>query len=421
MGSIYWDDSYYWDDSFTWDGEGNISPGGGVSTKLPTRPSAIREIRAGRDRLSTNKSKSWDKWATTPTPTQARAFLGNNAVGVTFPFNPDTVSWDYQENIFSQDTLGGRVVQLLSVGLNGMVVQGRAGSRHELQRLAKHFKEIMNYHVTKLVPVYFRVPSRGWNFQVYLKAVPQLTWDVASTSYPYQLELLVDEDLSGVKTREVNTEALKRLASGVGHDSSKDIHGGDAAAFREIVDILTANGPYPFSTGAAKDSGAAAGAGTVAAQDCTGPNCTVAAFCTELAKYMSVPTSADVITFLVAWCAHEGGSINNSYTYNLMNTQWTNGVKYTKSGSFPAYASFADGVKALGETLLASGHGYEKILAALRANDINAAALAAEASDFCAGSCTEQGLKGKCCNYAAALLNLYRGSAADYAKRNLPR
>jgi hypothetical protein len=62
--------------------------------------------------------------------------------------------------------------------------------------------------------------------------MPQISWDVSATSYPYQLNLMVDEDLNGIKTKEINTQILKRLASGIGYDYSKDIHGGDCVAFR---------------------------------------------------------------------------------------------------------------------------------------------------------------------------------------------
>ena len=200
---------------------------------------------------------SWDKWTTTPESGQAKAFIGvNGGPHHILRLNPDTVSWDYSENVFSQDTLGGRVVQLLSVSLNGMTVAGRAGNRGELQLLAKNMKEIMGFHVSTLQPVEFKVPSRNWNFMVYVQAMPQLSWEVASTSYPYQLQLLVEEDLNGVKTHEINAEVLKRLASGIGYDYSKDIHGGDAALLKKQSDIVMA-AAAASSTGASSSANSA--------------------------------------------------------------------------------------------------------------------------------------------------------------------
>src|SRR3954471_741544 len=129
---------------------------------------------------------------------QAHAFIGNQQVHHTFKFNPDSANWDYKENISSQDTIGGRVVQLLSVNVGAVTVQGKAGSRAELQRLADNIRTLMDFHIRTSLPVNFRVPSRGWNFLVFVQAMPQIGWDVAATSYPYSLTLVVQEDLTGV-------------------------------------------------------------------------------------------------------------------------------------------------------------------------------------------------------------------------------
>ena len=342
------------------------------------------------------QSASWDKWSTTPTPTQARAYLGTGDVGVTFPFNPDTVSWDYSENIFSQDTLGGRVVQLLSVSLNGMTMTGRAGSRKELQKMANAFKGIMEFHVRTLEPVYFKVPSREWSFSVYLQAVPQLSWDVTATSYPYQLQFLVEEDLNGIKTHEINTEALKRLASGIGYDYNKDIHGGDAALLQKQYDIIQA-GMNAVTAAAGVLPGTTNVGGTVA-QGCTGKGCTVNAFMSSMAQcVIGGPPTPEVLTVLIKWAALEGGSVNNSYNYNLCNTGWKDGVNYTQSGSFPSYASFQDGVKAHCYTLLkgSASYGYGPIVSAMKSGDTTALASALWASQWCAGGHSCYGKNGK--------------------------
>ena len=335
-------------------------------------------------------TKSWDKWATTPTSHQARAYLGTGDIGITFPFNPDTVSWDYSENVFSQDTLGGRVVQLLSVGINGMTVAGRAGSRKELQKMAKAFKEVMGFHVSTLEPVYFKVPSRDWLFKVYLQAVPQLSWEVASTSYPYQLQLLIEEDLNGVKTHQINSEALKRLASGIGYDYSKDIHGGDAALLKKQYDIV--NAAANVTTGVNSGVSGALAVGSVAstvAQKCTGKGCTINAFMVAVANYVGVNPSPQILTILIAWAAREGGSIHNSATYNPLNTTYDGGLKIGNTGiqgNIAIYGSFADGVKATGMTLRGKGHGYEKIIAAMKSGNPSVLAKAINDSDWC-GPC----------------------------------
>jgi len=182
-----------------------------------------------------------------PFPTQAMAFMGNDDVSHVFSFNPDQAQWSYKENIISQDTIGGRVVQILSVQMGSLSLKGRAGSRAELQRMASNMKSIMEYHVRTSRPVTFRVPSRQWNFKVYLTAMPQMGWDVAATSYPYQLEMAIEHDLNGVQSKKLEKEALRRLASGIGYDER--VHGGDPAGFAELIQTLLSVSPPTIGIG----------------------------------------------------------------------------------------------------------------------------------------------------------------------------
>lgn len=170
------------------------------------------------------------------TGTQAHAFLGNSEVSHTFRFNPDEVNWNYAANVVSYDTIGGRVLQVLSGKTDAMIINGRAGSRGELQRMAQNLKAIMNYHIRTQEPVLFKVPSRQWQFLVYLQGAPQLGWSVADTSYPYQLVLNIEDDLQGLATQEKRAEALERLIEGIGYNPH--VHGGNAPAFSELVNGL---------------------------------------------------------------------------------------------------------------------------------------------------------------------------------------
>jgi hypothetical protein len=65
------------------------------------------------------------------------ATLKDNVTGkiYNFPFNINSLEWNYQLNSQSFDTIGGRVTQLLSVRINTMTAQGEAGSRKNLMNL----------------------------------------------------------------------------------------------------------------------------------------------------------------------------------------------------------------------------------------------------------------------------------------------
>lgn len=166
------------------------------------------------------------KWTTEANPTQAAATIGNNSVRHTFLFNPDEVKWNISNNTVSRDTIGGRVVQLLSARVEQMTVIGRAGSREELQKFAINMKKIIDAQIKSQAPVFLRVPSRKWNFKVYVQNVSSLGWDYAATSYPYELTLLVQEDLTGLSSKKLQTASLERLAEGIGYNEK--FHGGNA-------------------------------------------------------------------------------------------------------------------------------------------------------------------------------------------------
>lgn len=193
----------------------------------------------------------------------ARASIRAGDTKLILPVNPYTANWGYQENAISRDTIGGRVVQLLSVQVTELTVESVAGSRRELQKIAESTRQIMAYHVRTLRPAIFHVPSRNWNFHVYVTAMPQMGWDVGVTSYPYQLTMQIDEDISGVKTKQIEAGALKRLFEGVGY--SPAVHGGDPTAFNAIVEnVLAASATTAGKVRAGGSLGASGISGNIA-------------------------------------------------------------------------------------------------------------------------------------------------------------
>jgi len=188
--------------------------------------------------------------------TVAKASLSIPDLTHVFALNPDTAKWDYNDNATSMDTLGGRVIQLLSVKLNGLAITGRAGSRGELQRMADNIKQIMSYHVATQNPARLKVPSRNWDFQVYIQSMPALGWDVATTSYPYQLQFAIEDDLAGVQTKQITNAVLQNIQKDIGYNAGH--HGGNAQVAYDIITTLT----KPLVTGEAAVSGVAV--------DCTG-------------------------------------------------------------------------------------------------------------------------------------------------------
>lgn len=176
------------------------------------------------------------QWNTVPTPTQAKAYLGVTGTNAIFTFNPDEVKWSYKNNTVSRDTIGGRVVQILSSDAESMIINGRAGSREALQTLGRQFKNIMSYQVKTGNTVDFKVPSRDWEFKVFLQSVSGLGWDVGATSYPYQIALNIKDDLSGLLEQKLREDAFMSLAKGIGYNPA--FHGGDPASAARYVESM---------------------------------------------------------------------------------------------------------------------------------------------------------------------------------------
>ena len=61
----------------------------------------------------------------------------------------------------------------------------------------------------------FSVPSQGLSWNVFLE-VMQIAWDYTTLVYPYSIAFEVDQDLSQTATSLSATDALNRIAQGIG-------------------------------------------------------------------------------------------------------------------------------------------------------------------------------------------------------------
>ena len=151
----------------------------------------------------------------------AVATLTDNSTGIvySFPFNINNLSWNYQMNNQSFDTVGGRVTQLLSVRINTMELQGEAGSRKKLLDLYTNFNTIQDNQNTNKVSSTLTVPSRGLQYKVWLDTM-QIAWDFTTVTYPYIMTFQVEQDISSINTTDALTNAaLDSLVDGIGYNN----------------------------------------------------------------------------------------------------------------------------------------------------------------------------------------------------------
>lgn len=133
------------------------------------------------------------------------------------------MKWAYKLNVNSTDTLGGRVIQLLSVNIQSVTWEGEAGTKEKLVALTNRISDVMNKHVDTQRAVRLEVPTRGWVMDVYVRSMPGIGWKVDTVAYPYRLIFEVVDDYGTISGQLLSRE-LARLAEGIGYDPAW--HGG---------------------------------------------------------------------------------------------------------------------------------------------------------------------------------------------------
>ena len=137
-----------------------------------------------------------------------------------FPFNINSLNWNYQINTQSYDTYGGRVTQILSAMATTMTLQGEAGSRKNLLDLYGNFKAVQNDQNQYKVPMRLNVPSRNLSYVVYLEQM-SIAWDVTTITYPYAMSFEIQHDLSATKgpVQAAVSIALDRISANLGYNT----------------------------------------------------------------------------------------------------------------------------------------------------------------------------------------------------------
>lgn len=153
--------------------------------------------------------------------------------GLVFRINPSAISWNFSIKTHVEETIGGRVVQVLGATLSDIALAGEYGERKGIKgrrggelagdagqswRLAEEFVRQIKMRMEKQSadsrehdkmnpPLLFEFPDYGWRFRVYIKGIATQESDSAIThttgtfAYKYRLSLFVVEDVSDNLTR----------------------------------------------------------------------------------------------------------------------------------------------------------------------------------------------------------------------------
>ncbi len=137
--------------------------------------------------------------------------------GRTFRFRtqPNQFQWTYTLKRIDQ-TYGGRVVQLLGTKIDDFVLKADAGGGRwdYTNRMAKFMRDVM-IEQRDGTPAVFEYTTRGWKLNCYIVSVP-FQDAIEEVLRPFEIQLKVQEDVSGLMSKSSLGAELRRLQDGVG-------------------------------------------------------------------------------------------------------------------------------------------------------------------------------------------------------------
>jgi hypothetical protein len=138
-----------------------------------------------------------------------------------FRSNPKEFNWSYTLNKRVDQTYGGRVIQLLGTRIDDFSFKADCGAgRWEyMNRAAKFMRDVMIAQRGG-TPATFEYTTRGWRFNAYVNSVP-FADAVEEVLREFEVGLKVQEDISGVMSRNTLQAELRNLKDGVGFRRSK--------------------------------------------------------------------------------------------------------------------------------------------------------------------------------------------------------
>lgn len=160
-----------------------------------------------------------------------------------FRTNPNEITWDYNLITHTEETYGGRVIQVLGAKMDNLVVKvdcGQGGWPYAMY-VVQFMRDLM---VTQRdgKPATLTYTTRNWQLKVFAQNVPYHD-AVQETIRELTLNFKIQEDISGIQTSASISRALSMLVDGIGftiNDFNTFIPGSPANSF---VDPSTGGGP----------------------------------------------------------------------------------------------------------------------------------------------------------------------------------
>lgn len=138
-----------------------------------------------------------------------------------FRSNPKEFNWNYTLTKRIDQTYGGRVIQLLGTRIEDFTFTADCGAgRWEYMNRAARFMRDIMIRQRGGKPATFEYTTRGWRFNAFVVAMP-FADAVEEVLREFQVTLKVQEDITGVMSRNTLGAELRRLQDGLGFRRSK--------------------------------------------------------------------------------------------------------------------------------------------------------------------------------------------------------
>jgi hypothetical protein len=138
-----------------------------------------------------------------------------------FRVDPYNVTWSYSLRTHTDNTYGGKVIQLLGVSLGDLsvdIVTG-AGGLEEAKRVMGFFREMYLWQRDQQQLATFSYPQKKYNLQVWAKNITMQD-SLTNVDFPIQMTFAIQEDLGGTLTKTSMRKELSKLADGIGYDKN---------------------------------------------------------------------------------------------------------------------------------------------------------------------------------------------------------
>lgn len=141
--------------------------------------------------------------------------------------NPNYISYSYVLRTKVYPTYGGKVVQILGVNYGPVqieidsgsahTVNGKVGGRDYFLSVIKWFKETSIWQRNNKKPIRFSYPARNYVMDVFLKNIT-IADDLENVLRPLQIEMEIENDFTGVLTRDIVLDEIKYFQDGIGYE-----------------------------------------------------------------------------------------------------------------------------------------------------------------------------------------------------------